>query len=185
MTNLHTQTALDAYLAMPETNRIVELINEEIVMTPPPLDVHQEVFGNLHLFLANVLQSHGGIIRLAPTGIKFDDDNVVEPDIFWIAPDNTRCTLHPAGRFWLGAPDLIIEIRSPSTALRDRREKFALYERDAVREYWLVDPNARFIEVYSHDGSAFQQLGIFSDAESFASPVLQGQTVSVQAALGA
>jgi Uma2 family endonuclease len=73
-----------------------------------------------------------------------------------------------------GPPDLIVEILSPSTEARDRKAKYSLYERHGVREYWMVNPDERFIEVYTLADGTYKRAGVFvagEDAE-FASPLL-------------
>jgi Uma2 family endonuclease len=66
----------------------------------------------------------------------------------------------------------VIEILSPSTARRDRGVKFDVYERHGVREYWLTDPEAQFVEVYRHEGGAFRRQGLYGADEAFPSAVL-------------
>jgi Uma2 family endonuclease len=152
------------YWDLPETNRIEELIDGEIIVSPTPLDVHQESSGDIYSFLSSTLQT--GVLRYAPTGIHFEEGFDLEPDIFWISPDNDHCFLAPDGRYWHGAPDLIVEILPPSTAYRDRGVKFEIYEKHGVREYWLVDPEAKFLEVYQ---GQFKRLGIFTKGQTFTS----------------
>ena len=78
----------------------------------------------------------------------------------------------------------MIEVLSPSTAKRDRGVKFDVYERHGVREYWLIDLDAQFIEVYRHENSAFKRQGIFGVEEAFPSAAL-GLEVKVAAILNA
>jgi Uma2 family endonuclease len=174
--------SIQEYLALPETNRIEELIDGELIVSPPPLDAHQEDLGRIHVFLAGKIP--GGKLRIAPTGVYFNDLNYFEPDIFWISLNNDHCTLRPDGRFWQGAPDLIVEILSPSTAGYDRGVKFDIYEKYGVREYWLVDPQAKFMEVYVSRDGKFHRLGLFGVGKSFTSPVLENVTVTVETLLG-
>jgi Uma2 family endonuclease len=75
---------------------------------------------------------------------------------------------------------LIVEVLSPSTAYLDRSKKFLLYEKFGVLEYWLIDPIARFIEVYLLAGQRYQRQGIYNIEETFSSPVLNQQIVEVQ-----
>lgn len=178
---VQTRMTLEEFLALPETNRIVELINGEMIMSPPPSDVHQAVIGSLHFFIRGLIE--GGILRFAPTGIRFDDENLPEPDIFWISPENAICKLGEDGRYWEGAPDLIIEILSPSTAVKDKREKFQLYQKYGVKEYWIVDPEARYIDVFQRKGDKLIGLGTFAEGDTFESTALS-KIVDVRVALG-
>lgn len=173
-----TRVTFAEYDALPETNQIVELIDGEIVVNPPPLDKHQESLGEIYVSLRNVLKV--GKLRFAPTGLRFDDGSSFEPDIFWVGPDNTNCLLEPEGRYWHGPPDLVIEILSPSTASNDRGIKYETYEKYGVREYWLVDPDAKFTEVYRHDSAKFARQGVFKAKQSFVSAALNGAMIDTQ-----
>jgi Uma2 family endonuclease len=170
---------LEEYMALEETNQIVELIDGELVMTPPPFDEHQGVIGHTYFFLAQNVK--GGTLRIAPTGLHIGE-HMFEPDIFWVGPENNRCVL-VEGKYWEGAPDLVIEILSKSTEYRDRGIKFETFEKHGVREYWLVESEAKFIEVYVWIEGKFDRLGLFGRGKTFESPVL-GMAVDVTTVLG-
>lgn len=170
---------LEEYMALEETNQIVELIDGELIMTPPPFDEHQKGSSHLFLFLAQVVK--GGELRYAPTGLHIGE-HMFEPDIFWVSPENDRCVL-VEGKYWEGAPDLVIEILSKSTEYRDRGIKFETFEKHGVREYWLVESEAKFIEVYVLVNNKFERLGVFGRGKTFESPVL-GLAVEVTTVLG-
>ncbi|NJL58191.1 Uma2 family endonuclease [bacterium] len=167
---------LAEFFAQPETNRITQLINGEYIANPP-LDKHQAVVGSTFVMLS--LKTAGGTLRIAPTGLYLQGEDFYEPDIFWVAEGNTRCTLRPDGRYWEGTPDLIVEVLSPSTALYDKREKFAMYENHAVREYWMIDPLAEFLEAWVLTDHRFTRLGTFGPRDTFASPILNSQTIDL------
>jgi Uma2 family endonuclease len=139
-----------------------------------PKDVHQKLLGLIYKLLLNLIP--GGELRFAPVDVYLDDLNVVQPDIFWVSGPESRCKLGDDD-YWHGAPDLVIEVLSPSTALRDKREKFQLYEKHGTREYWIADPVARFIEVWELPG---KHKGIFGAEESFESTVLSGKKVDLK-----
>ena len=170
---VQTRMTSAEYWQQPETNRIEELIDGELIVTPPPLDVHQVKTGNIYVFLRLLAdREKGGYVRFAPNGVHFEDGYDFEPEVFWIAPDNDHCILAPDGRYWHGAPDLIVEILSPTTAYRDRGIKFETYQKHGVREYWLVDPDAAFIEVYRLENEQFVRLRLFKAGQIFSSAVL-------------
>ncbi len=77
-------------------------------------------------------------------------------------------------------PDLVIEVLSPGTAFRDRSTKFKLYERYGAKEYWMVDPDAEFLEVWYLKDNAFVQQGVFGPDVTFQSAVLSGKTVALK-----
>jgi Uma2 family endonuclease len=174
-----TMMTFDEYLALEETNHIVELINGTLIETPLPLDIHQNISGRVLIFVSEILKM--GSLRIAPTGLHIGG-HAFEPDIFWVSPENTRCVL-VEGKYWEGAPDLVVEILSKSTEYRDRGIKFETFQAQGVREYWLVEPQAKFIEVYVQTGSKFDRMGVFGRGKMFESPVL-GASVEIVSVLG-
>lgn len=122
---------IEEFFQLPETTDITEYINGEIYVSPAPRDIHQAVLGKLHLQIAKL--ELGGIIRFSPTDLRLGN-NGVQPDLFWIAEDNDQCVLVDE-RIWQGAPNLVVEVVSPSTAKRDRDDKFHIYETNDVLEY--------------------------------------------------
>jgi Uma2 family endonuclease len=164
-----TRVTFDEYAALPETNHIIELIDGEMVVHPPK-DQHQKILWNIVATLMPLLAS--GEARFAPTGLHFDDGNSFEPDVFWVSAENDHCVLEDNGRFWHGAPDLVVEVLSPSTEANDRGDKFDTYEQYGVREYWLVSPEGQFTEVYRHENGRFNRVGLFRAEQPFVSTVL-------------
>ena len=91
--------------------------------------------------------------------------------MFWISDTNTSCILVD-GKYWHGAPDLVIEVLSPSTAERDYGVKFELYQQHGVREYWIVDITNLFIQTFRLENGKFARQGVFGLGKTFASSVL-------------
>jgi len=170
----------EEFMALPETTTPHELINGELIVSPTPKDPHQGVIISMLRVLLRLVST--GTFRVAPMEVHFDDGNIVEPDIFWVSGSDSKCKLGEDG-YWYGAPDLMIEVLSPSTEARDRREKFNLYQQHGVREYWLVHPEALFIEVFTLTEGEFLRKGLFEINQTFYSDVL-GQTIEVNAILG-
>ncbi|MBL8163021.1 MAG: Uma2 family endonuclease [Anaerolineae bacterium] len=164
------------YDALPETNQIVELIDGEIVMNPPVFR-HQKVL--LRIVATLLPLNLSGELCIAPCGLRFDDGNSFEPDLFWVSLDNTACVLEPNGNYWHGAPDLVIEVLSPSTEANDRGKKFRTYQQYGVREYWLVNPDVQFVEVYAQLNARFEQQGVILPGQAFTSEVLSGVSIDV------
>jgi Uma2 family endonuclease len=134
-------------LLMPEDGNRYEAIGGELYVTPPPRLRHQAIARNLFSALLPLLQDPGhGELLFAPVGVEFPDTKEgVQPDILFVS--NERLDI--VGEDWLrGAPDLVIEILSPSTAARDRNIKRKLYARQGVAEYWIVDPATETVEVW-------------------------------------
>ncbi len=130
------------YLSWADEERWEIIDGKAYNMSPAPKPKHQNVAGNFHIALKPALkgQCYTGI---APTDIVFDEHNVVQPDVFVVC-DKSKITENNIQ----GAPDLIVEVISPSTELKDKKEKKALYERFGVKEYLLVHPEAEYVEKY-------------------------------------
>lgn len=156
-----------------ETTQPVEFINGETIVTPAPTDAHQSLILPIALLLKQLVPS--GTLRVAPTDVWLDD-NCVQPDVFWVSGADSSCRLGEDG-YWYGAPDLVVEVISPSTAHKDRGVKFDLYENHGVREYWLVDPEGWYVEVYRREGERFNRAGVFAAGQSWASGVLGGVSI--------
>ncbi len=149
---------------VPDDRNHYELFGGALIMTPAPSRDHQRAVRNLTLLLGNYLKKFRvGELYVAPFDIYFDDETVVEPDLFVVL--NARLALIDE-RKMNGAPDLVIEILSPSTEERDRGFKFKRYAQEGVSEYWLVDPINRKIEVYSLTEKGFALFGGYSAAET-------------------
>jgi len=159
-----------AFLGLPETNLPRELIDGEIIeMTASELD-HQDVVLNLGILFKQAAKERGGKAYVAPVDVVFDEINIPQPDVIYLAPES-RCIPEGTKRL-LGAPDLIGEVLSPSTARKDRREKFNLYQKHAVREYWLVDPRDQLVEVWQHQNGKFARLDVYGMGETFESALI-------------
>lgn len=132
---------------LPEDGRRYEAIDGDLYVTPAPTVRHQRISMRLEWALKTLLQDPGyGELLHAPVGVEFPaTEEGVQPDILFIS--NARREI--VAEDWLrGAPDLVVEILSPSTAARDRGIKRRLYERQGVAEYWIVDPDAEAVEVW-------------------------------------
>lgn len=147
---------------IPEDGNRYELFEGELIVTPAPSRDHHKVSRNLTLLLGNYLKKFPiGKLYYVPFDVFFDDETIVQPDIFVIL--NTRLALIDEKKM-NGAPDMVIEIPSPSppaipasqrsgwgragTEERDRGFKFKRYAQEGVSEYWMVDVLNQRIEVY-------------------------------------
>ena len=106
----------------------------------------------------------------APLDVTFNARNVFQPDIIWISPQRFDRIVY---RGIQGAPDLVVEILSPSTAKNDQERKFKVYEAEGVRDYWIIDPIDLSMEVWVSQNGKFVKLGVFSDQDTFYSPTLE------------
>ena len=132
--------------AMPDDFNRYETIAGELFVTPAPSLRHQMVLGRLHVLLVTYAERHNlGWVFFAPTTIIFGPLTLVEPDLLFVA--RSRRDLM-TDREITGAPDLVIEALSPSTARTDRGRKRALYQEQGVREYWIVDAEENRVEIW-------------------------------------
>jgi Uma2 family endonuclease len=139
----------DDYVHFPDDGKRHELIEGEHYVTPTPNRKHQAVSGNLFGLIWSYLQQHPiGRIFAAPFDVILSDFDVVEPDLLYIS--RQRLTEIDTSPWVRGAPNLAVEIGSPSTRKRDATVKRRLYERFGVEEYWVVDPDLDSIDVYRH-----------------------------------
>jgi Uma2 family endonuclease len=167
---------IEEFMQMPETTQIEEIIEGELIVSPPPTGYHQFTSGDLYSLLKELIPN--GRMVYSPAGLRLDDEHYVEPDLFWLA-EGGRCNLREDGSYFIGAPALIVEILSPGTERHDRITKFRLYERHCVDEYWIADPVEQFIEVFVlRDGQYIRQ-GIYEVGDTSNSPILGGKTVDL------
>jgi Uma2 family endonuclease len=143
-------------------------------VSPAPAPKHQFTSGDIFSLVKSLVPN--GHVVSAPIDAYFDEKNTVQPDIVWIG-ENSRCVI--GEKMLEDPPDLIVEIFSPGTAKRDKKEKFQLYERYGVREYWLVDPIGQYIEVFQLVNGKFVQQGVYGRGDSFVSAVFGGKTVKL------
>ena len=145
-----------------EGNERVEIINGELFLMASPFRVHQEISGELFRQLANFLEGKKCRVYAAPFAVRLfekdgdnpeDVDTMVEPDITVVC-DKDKLDKHGCK----GAPDMVIEILSPSTRRHDRLVKLGLYQQAGVREYWIVDPENKSVQVFLQDGSSFLKI---------------------------
>jgi Uma2 family endonuclease len=160
------------YRAMPEDGRRYQLIDGELHMAPAPSLYHQTVSWNLAGLLSQYLKKHPvGQAFCAPCDVYLDVHNVVQPDLLLVA--NAHLGLLADDGIH-GAPDLVIEILSPSTALLDTKTKRAIYARAGVKELWVVDPTLRQVHLYDFARDAAKAMRLVEDDETFGSPLLPG-----------
>ncbi|WP_419165175.1 Uma2 family endonuclease [Candidatus Palauibacter sp.] len=132
---------------LPDDGNRYEAIEGDVYMTPAPTFRHQRVGWRLGKALDRLLEEPGhGVVVPAPFGVEFPATGEgVQPDLVFVSEER-RGIITDAGL--TGAPDLAVEILSPSTASRDRGLKLRLYERQGVREYWIVDPEENTVDVW-------------------------------------
>ena len=141
------------YAALPDDGRRYELHHGELSVTPAPGTRHQGAIVNLITLLNEHVRSRGlGKVFVAPTDCILSNVTVVQPDILYVATDRQAII---SERGIDGAPTLVVEVLSPSTARLDRDWKMRLYAGHGVPYYWIVDPETRSIEAFTLAGAEY------------------------------
>jgi Uma2 family endonuclease len=132
-------------LPEPTDHMKLELIKGVLYMSPPPGEIHDDIFGALNRELQLEIHRCGykGAVLSARAAVWTDDDTYLEPDLMYVS-DELKHQLKPGHRT---RADIVVEILSPATALYDRKTKSDTYRVLGVREIWLVDPETKEIEV--------------------------------------
>ena len=146
------------YVRIPEDGKRHEIIDGVHYVTPSPVFNHQSVSGRLFVQLFHQIDESGlGRVVTAPMDVVLSEVDIVQPDIVVILDRNSSIITEKNVQ---GAPDLLIEILSPSTSARDRNLKKIRYQRFGVSEYWIVDPEAKQVEQFTlGDDGVYESLG--------------------------
>lgn len=167
------------YWKLPEGEPI-ELLRGNLIVSPSPSNTHQTILLLLSDVLLKSARKTGGYAAVAPLDVEFSDDSIVQPDLLFVVKER-RSILR---RHVIGAPDLAIEILSPSHAGRDRTHKLALYAEYGVREYWIVDPVERQIDFLilrqSSQGESLYEIQTLK-GENYSSPLIPEITLNLPA----
>ncbi|HLX09209.1 MAG TPA: Uma2 family endonuclease [Thermoanaerobaculia bacterium] len=135
---------------LPDDGMRHELIDGEHYVSPSPRPKHQRAAGNLHGHLFMFLRQHPlGRAYLAPLDVVFSEINCVVPDLLYLSRE--REARQMTERNLEGAPDLVVEVLSPSTKHIDQGAKLRLYGRFGVPEYWVIDPSNEVVRIYRQE----------------------------------
>ena len=164
------------YMCTPD-DKIYELLDGELIQIPTPPTAHQGTRRDIGIPLYVFVRESGlGEIFFVRLDVVLSDLDVVQPDILFVCKDRSHIITEVNIR---GAPDLVIEILSPSTAQRDRTLKRTLYARHGVREYWLADTDAKNVLVLTLEDGDYEVAGIYGEGQTVVSPMLQGFTLEI------
>ena len=176
-----TQTAkvkytYEDYMRTPDDIRY-ELLDGELILCPSPHTAHQRTSRDTFLPLMTFVEGNElGEAFHAPCDVVLDDFNVVQPDILFVSNERAHIVTDLNIQ---GAPDLVIEILSPSTAQRDKTQKRDLYARHDVKEYWQSDTDAKSVLVLTLENGEYRVAGIYTAGQTIVSPLLPGFSLSV------
>lgn len=167
------------YCRLPDDGWTYEIIEGELFMSPAPLTRHQKSGGKIFALFLNFAEEHdAGETYISPIDVILPGfANPVQPDVIFVA--KARLDIIKEERIE-GAPDIIVEVLSPWNWIIDRRRKFTIYAKAGVREYWLIDPKARTIELFCLRGGSYALIGKYGVGETVQSEVLPGFAVQVE-----
>ncbi len=167
-----TRLTYEDYCRLPNDGKRYEIIDGELFVTPSPLTLHQRIVTRLtaHLW-AFVEKRRLGEIFVSPFDVVFSDFDVVEPDILFVSKKRVSVITPKNVQ---GAPDLVVEVLSETTAKTDRTTKFKLYARYGVKEYWIIDPKGPSVQIYRLGRGAFALAAKLRAAADLTSPLFPG-----------
>ena len=163
------------YASLPDDERY-ELIEGELIPMPSPKKIHQRLILDLSWILRRLEGMGLGELFIAPFDVILSPTNVVQPDLIFVLTARAHIITEDNIR---GAPDLVVEILSPSTAGYDRTTKRNLYARHAVREYWLIDPYAKTATVLILGANGYNTHAVFGEGDALTSPTLAGFSLNL------
>lgn len=173
-------TSHDLELLPDDDGKRYEIVDGELYVSKQPHLLHQFVCGQILEFLQVwSRQTKAGRAFFAP-GLIFADDDDVAPDVIWISRERLATALQPDGHLH-SAPELAIEVLSPgvTNTRRDREIKLKLYSRRGILEYWIVNWQERYIEVYRREQAALKLHSTLYEADVLQSPHLPGFSCQV------
>lgn len=164
-------------LSLGETNQRIELFDGVLVMSAMPNPEHQGIATDLAALLREyVKRKQIGKVYGAPIDVKLSADIVLQPDVWFLS--NERKHINDGKRL-LEAPDLVVEILSESTQGKDRTYKLQHYALGGAREYWIVSPEKKEIEVFQNVATAFRLIRIFGLRDTLSSALFPGLDLPV------
>ena len=148
------KSMLEVWESLPE-GTLCQLINNKLIMSPAPQDLQQVILGEIYIEISLYLRKKKiGEVRISPYDVHFSNQNIFQPDILFIKNEN----LHKVDKKGLsGAPDMVIEILSPSTSQLDFEEKKLVYEKYGVSEYFIVDPNSKSVFAFFLNNKEYEE----------------------------
>lgn len=172
--NPNVRFTYEDYKSLPESmDKRYELVDGDLVMVPAPTTTHQRVSRNLEFLLLQFVREFKlGQVFDSPIDVVLGegkDREVVQPDLIFVGREREHIIVEEEVR---GAPDLVVEILSPGTEERDKGYKKKRYARYGVKEYWVIDPKGRTVEVHTPDETGFQVASTLTFEDTIHSPLL-------------
>ena len=168
----------DDYATLPDDGQHYGIVKGVLLMTPAPTPEHQDIVGEIYACLRTHVKLAGlGRVFMGPIDVVLGPKNVYQPDVLVVL--NPHLDRIQAKKI-VGAPDLVVEVASQSTAAIDRVAKFEVYARAGVAEYWMVKPESHEVEVFVLEGREYRRLGIFSGQQTVPTHIVPGLPVRVE-----
>jgi Uma2 family endonuclease len=167
------------YFALPETKRIVELWDGELIIMPAPDTTHQDIVTILAALLyAFITPTKMGKVFVSPIAVRLGEGRIREPDVVFVKQENRARIVR---RYIDGPPDWVAEVISPGSRATDTKDKLAQYAEAGIPEYWLIDPEAGTVSVYvlGEGATAYTLRTSYSAGETIRSAALDGFEVAV------
>ncbi len=167
----------EEYRALPEDGNLYSVVEGELLVTAAPLIDHQRVSRNLQFILETYIRSHNwGRLFAAPVEVYLGAEDFVQPDLVCISLAHQPMIKEKNIE---GAPDLIVEILSPTTARYDRVLKAKAYARHQVPHYWIIDPAAQTVEAFEWENGTFRLAAAHAESETFEPALFSGLKISL------
>ena len=178
MSQSATKMTYEQYCLLPADGKQYEVIDGELFMTPAPRPRHQKIVLRLAEELSRFVRDNTlGEVFISPIDVLLEPHTIVQPDVLFIQAARLSIVGDDAIE---GAPDLVVEVLSPSTFYKDLRKKMTAYSQFGVQEYWIVDPETETVEVYARREEKLQIVRKFSRIESVESALLPGLRLAVK-----
>jgi len=174
----HQRMTADEFAALPEGPPYFQLVEGELFFMASPNRLHQDIVLNLAFSIKTHLRARPsmGSVYIAPSDVKLDEGNVFEPDVYFVSRERQGILTDQGAS---GAPDIAVEVLSPSTLRLDREKKRAVYFRAGVRELWFVLPDRRQVEIHlpKPGGETVRTLAV---GDELTTDVLTGWSMKVE-----
>ncbi len=168
----------EQFRQLPDDGKRYELIRGEVHWTPSPTTRHQFIVLNLAKSLVSYLDANPrGEAAIAPLDVRLSSDTAVQPDLIFVSNAKAGIILE---EYIVGPPDLVVEVLSPSTAAHERAAKIALYAEAGVLEVWLIDAQAKTVEILKLEGNKYLVDAILTPGQTLSSRQFSGWNLALK-----
>lgn len=167
----------DDYCELPNDRNRYEILDGELSVTPAPRTKHQSISGHLYRILSNHIEANRlGEIYAAPTDVILAPTTVVQPDLVFVGNDRLGIITERAIE---GAPNLVVEILSPTTERMDRQVKAQLYAKYQVPHFWIIDPDRQSLEAQELAIDQYQLVVKAQNSDVFVPSLFPGLSIQL------